>query len=496
MLHPCVDTRRRSRRRATGVRRVSRQPGSCRPARLPRVGQAERHRFLPERRRLHRSLPQVERVVSSRAEVGLDGITIRPADAVNFALAGAVVRPALGKAYARARLLAFAAGTGLSQLGGFRLTGEAEIFLVNRGSRYTSETKVSLRLPSVFSLFGGLPPTGKTVLVADNDRGLELDELRARVPEANLGAIRMTDLSFEYKARGNPQFNCPRRWWKATVNVFLGGAGRVGSGSPRSRGATVSPSATARSRARAARWSSTRRCRGHSSSPGSSCEGGVRDRARPDGCRRQRNDQRRPAVGGLGRALDGLPVSSVAVQGGARRGEGNARTARRQGLHLSDDRGRRDVLHERRRAHDPLRQRVLRVLVPRVRRGRRLGPGPPPGDDDQRRRRRRDLAGTWHLRLPRLRRGVRRRSRVPAAGRGMGDEHRLRRLRRDRRRAPSWRRLQAGATRGRRSGSSTAARRATTGPTGPRTPSSSGRTRRTRAGRSQCGAASGQRTCV
>ena len=168
--------------------------------------------------------PQVERIVSSRAELSLGGITIRGARDVNFVLAGAIVRPALGKARARASLLTFAATTALPELGGFRLTGQAEVFLVKRGASYTSETQVSLALPSVFSLFGGAPPTGKTVLVADNDRGLVLDELSVRVPEANLGAIRMTELSFEYKARGNPQFNCPRRWWKATVNVFLGGS--------------------------------------------------------------------------------------------------------------------------------------------------------------------------------------------------------------------------------------------------------------------------------
>jgi hypothetical protein len=168
--------------------------------------------------------PQAERIVSSRAEVGLGGITIRGRQDVNFALAATLVRSLISRPSGRARLLTFAATTPLPELGGFRLAGQAEVFLVKRGASYTSETQVSLALPSVFSLFGGTPPTGKTVLLADNDRGLVLDELSVRVPEANLGAIRMTDLSFEYKARGNPQFNCPRRWWKATVRVFLGGS--------------------------------------------------------------------------------------------------------------------------------------------------------------------------------------------------------------------------------------------------------------------------------
>jgi hypothetical protein len=165
--------------------------------------------------------PQIARVVSSRAAIVLGPIRVRAAGPVNLPLSGSLVRSPLGRA-AKARLLTFAATTALPELGGFRLAGDAELSLVRRGSRYASQTRVNLALPAVFSLFGGPAPTGSTVLEADNDRGLVLDELSVRVPEAYLGSIHMTNLAFEYKARGNPEFNCPRRWWKATANVFLG----------------------------------------------------------------------------------------------------------------------------------------------------------------------------------------------------------------------------------------------------------------------------------
>ena len=169
--------------------------------------------------------PQLERLVSSRAEIRLGGLRVRPAGPVNLALSGALTRPAIGKASVKARLLSFQATTPLAALGGFRPTGEAELSLVRRGGRYLSETRVSLALPRVFALADGSAPAGTTVLVADNARGLVLDELRLRVPEAQLGTIRLANLAFEYRAAGNPAFGCPRRWWKATASVFLGSTG-------------------------------------------------------------------------------------------------------------------------------------------------------------------------------------------------------------------------------------------------------------------------------
>ena len=169
--------------------------------------------------------PQLERIVSSRAELALGGLRIRSVGPVNLALSGVISKSGIGKPSVRARLLSFTASTPLAGLGGFRPTGEADLSLVKRGSRYFSETKLSLALPRVFKLAGGSAPTGSTVMVADNARGLVLDELSLRVPEAQLGTIRMSDLAFEYRAQGDPAFNCPRRWWKATASVFLGSTG-------------------------------------------------------------------------------------------------------------------------------------------------------------------------------------------------------------------------------------------------------------------------------
>jgi hypothetical protein len=168
--------------------------------------------------------PQIRRIVSARAEIRLGGIRVREAGAVNLVLADPISSPALGKRTVRARLLVFDPSSSplTQQLGGFGLTGTAELFLVRKGGSRGSETRVSLAAPPEMRLFGGDRPTGQTTLAADNGRGLVLDELRVVLPEANFGAVRLTNVSFEYKAGGNPEFQCEGKWWKATANVFLG----------------------------------------------------------------------------------------------------------------------------------------------------------------------------------------------------------------------------------------------------------------------------------
>ena len=169
--------------------------------------------------------PQIQRIVSSRAEIRLGDVRVRAADSVNLALNDTIATPSIGKRTRRARLLVFDTGASplTQQLGGFGLTGTAELFLVRRGASIRgSETKVSLAAPPEMRLLGGDRPTGQTTLRADNGNGLALDELHVVLPEANFGGVRLTNVTFEYKARGNPEFQCKRKWWKATANVFLG----------------------------------------------------------------------------------------------------------------------------------------------------------------------------------------------------------------------------------------------------------------------------------
>ena len=175
--------------------------------------------------------PQIQRIVSSRAEIRLGDVRVRAANSVNLALNDTIARAPIGKRTLRARLLVFdPSSTPLTQqLGGFGLTGTAELFLVRRGASIRgSETRVSLAAPPEMRLLGGDRPTGQTTLRADNGGGLVLDELRVVLPEANFGGVRLTNVSFEYKARGNPEFQCGRKWWKATANVFLGPADTSG----------------------------------------------------------------------------------------------------------------------------------------------------------------------------------------------------------------------------------------------------------------------------
>ena len=103
------------------------------------------------------------------------------------------------------------------------------------GKRF-SEGALSLVLPPAFKLFGGSRPSGRTALRADNDNDPVLDQLKITVPEAYLGSVRFTDLSFEYRLSGgidgdtNPGTSCTRKEWKARGNVYISGSDKTEAG--------------------------------------------------------------------------------------------------------------------------------------------------------------------------------------------------------------------------------------------------------------------------
>lgn len=186
--------------------------------------------FVPSRGAAIVLFPQLGRLVSSRASVRVGGMQVRAAAPVNLPLFGAPKpRPADGTLGKRGRSVAvftFKPSGLIRELGGFALDGEASLSFRTFSDRYESVISVRLALPKVFSLFGEAPPSGLTRLVADNDRGLVVDEIEVVVEQANLGAILFKNLSFTYKAKGEPRFGCPRRWWKATAEVYLSGSSK------------------------------------------------------------------------------------------------------------------------------------------------------------------------------------------------------------------------------------------------------------------------------
>ncbi len=113
----------------------------------------------------------------------------------------------------------------LPKLGGFSLDGQMDLRIVAEGSRRYTDLSVSMTLPESFSTSANTRPSSKVSIQADNDRGLILGEVSLNVPEAYLGALRLTKLSFNYKALGEvpptASPSCPRKWWKATAEIHF-----------------------------------------------------------------------------------------------------------------------------------------------------------------------------------------------------------------------------------------------------------------------------------
>jgi hypothetical protein len=89
---------------------------------------------------------------------------------------------------------------------------------------------VDLSLPNEFSFLGGKAPSAEVALTGTNDSSPVLDHLDLSVPEANLGAVDLTDMRFRYERRGgidgdtNPGTSCQRNEWKAQANIYLIGS--------------------------------------------------------------------------------------------------------------------------------------------------------------------------------------------------------------------------------------------------------------------------------
>ena len=182
--------------------------------------------------------PQLERVISSNATVRLGDATLKTGE-VNLDLSGRSgqrVKLAVGS---------FTGIKRLPSLGGFLPTGELDISLTADSGRrsdlavafslgpfyenHRTEATLMLRLPkSVFSLFGGQPPSGRTVASATNERGLILDALSISAPQANIGGVRLTDLKFDYLRQDRSKPCEGRSSFKGGGNLLFGPEGDAG----------------------------------------------------------------------------------------------------------------------------------------------------------------------------------------------------------------------------------------------------------------------------
>lgn len=173
--------------------------------------------------------PGARRIVSSDAKLTFNGdlgvvpVPRPPGDALigelNLDVTGRTVD--LTTERSELRLFTFKAKD-LAPIGGFPVDGRIDLAFVKEGSRYFSDLTVRVSLPAVFETFGkGPPPSGQVTVESDNANGTVLSKIILKVPEAFLGPVRLANVSFTYLHHGEPSRGCPRKWWKATAQIFL-----------------------------------------------------------------------------------------------------------------------------------------------------------------------------------------------------------------------------------------------------------------------------------
>lgn len=187
--------------------------------------------------------PAIKRVVCSRCAIyyegsGLGRIPVRPMGQVNLDLSSNILHFSDGSE--KIKLFSFDTSQAFHDIGGFPINGTIEINLQKKNENRTTALKLNLSLPEELIGAAGFNPTSRVEINADNKRGTYLGELNIHVAEAFLGPVEIANVDFTYKDEGEPSENCPRKWWKATAEVFFvpgeGGGGVRMAPEPRRNG--------------------------------------------------------------------------------------------------------------------------------------------------------------------------------------------------------------------------------------------------------------------
>ncbi len=164
--------------------------------------------------------PMLQRVVSAAAVVRIGKYPIKVPSALDLNLKSQTL--SIGTPKGRADLFSYDASKTIKSIGGFALTGTATVSMRRFDADRFTELGVRIALPAAFKVYGGSPPSGATSFRVSNDRSLSFDRLSITVPKAELGAVSLSNLTFTYNAAGDASAGCPKNWWKATANVYLG----------------------------------------------------------------------------------------------------------------------------------------------------------------------------------------------------------------------------------------------------------------------------------
>ncbi|MEH3052417.1 MAG: LamG domain-containing protein [Patulibacter minatonensis] len=180
--------------------------------------------------------PKLNRLVTSGATMKWGAMTVRSGaidfNFVNDSTANRIRFTGQGSrdcACGRSAALVRYSQKDLPEIAGFKVTGSIDLALEGVDGERTSSGVLNLTLPADFGVFGKNPPSATVKVYATNGTAPKFDDLLVKVPEANLGPLRMTDVQFRYAARGringdwDPNSTCDRNEWRAQANVFIAG---------------------------------------------------------------------------------------------------------------------------------------------------------------------------------------------------------------------------------------------------------------------------------
>jgi hypothetical protein len=167
--------------------------------------------------------PAIQRIVSSNAKITYDGSVFGSipvqSGPLNLDLETNVKRFTSGNE--ELELFNFDTSKAFEDIGGFPINGEVTVNFRKEGEYHFTKLEVNLSLPEEISTAAGADPTAKVVVNADNTRGTYLGLLNIHMNEAFIGPVELANVDFTYLDAGEPAEGCPRKWWKATAEVFF-----------------------------------------------------------------------------------------------------------------------------------------------------------------------------------------------------------------------------------------------------------------------------------
>jgi hypothetical protein len=167
--------------------------------------------------------PAISRIISSNARVSYDGSVFGsiPVEtgALNLDLNSEQKRFTNGDA--ELPLFHFNTSEAFKDIGGFPIDGDVQVIFKKTGEQRYTALIVNVSLPEELKTAAQADPTAVVEVNANNARGTYLNHLNIHMNEAFLGPVQLANVDFTYDDGGNAAEGCPRKWWKATAEVFF-----------------------------------------------------------------------------------------------------------------------------------------------------------------------------------------------------------------------------------------------------------------------------------